>query len=211
MLQYLFENGKAVGHALWEHIYLCTTALLVGLLISFVFLILFYRYTKLMDKIVHFFNFLRLIPGVALLVIFMPVIGVGFLPTLLSLIVLTIPTLLINTHSGIKNIPPEILFCADSLGLGKWNVLFHIQLPIVFPFILLGIRTALVDLISIACVASLMGAGGLGRFILTGLAINNMDLILVGGVIITILALFCEFVLSAIQSGYSKKYLGVSK
>lgn len=103
MFQYLIENAEAVIDAFWQHVYLCGIALAAGLLIAFVLFIFFFRHPGFMDKIIHFSSFLRLIPGVAFLVIFMPVIGVGFLPTLLSLIVIAIPTLLIHTHSGIKN------------------------------------------------------------------------------------------------------------
>jgi osmoprotectant transport system permease protein len=88
------------------------------------------------------------------------------------------------------------------------QILFQIQIPIAYPFILLGIRTAVVDAITIATIASLMGAGGLGRYLLTGLSINNITLTLIGGVIITLLAFASEGLFGFMQRKIEYKYSG---
>jgi osmoprotectant transport system permease protein len=161
-----------------------------------------------MNGIINIFGFIRLIPGVALLVITMPVFGTGFLPALVSLSVLTIPSILICTYSGIKNISQAVIQSAIGLGMNSRQILFQIQIPIAYPFILLGIRTAVVDAITIATIASLMGAGGLGRYLLTGLSINNITLTLIGGVIITLLAFVSEGLFGFMQKKIEYKYSG---
>jgi osmoprotectant transport system permease protein len=180
-------------------------------LICALFCIATHRFPKSQERILQVFSFFRLIPGIALLVIFLPVFGVGTFPAVFSLTVIAIPTILINLLTGIRNVPPELRFSADSLGLSPWKRFLHIELPLAVPFLLLGIRTALVDLIAIAAIASLMGAGGLGRFVLTGLSINNMSMALSGTLLLTALALLSECLLGRLQDWYSIHYLGVQK
>ncbi|MCL2567923.1 MAG: ABC transporter permease [Oscillospiraceae bacterium] len=211
MLEFMQNNAGPLTNALWEHIFLCVTALLCGLLVCTVFCVATHPYPKAQEKIIHLFSFFRLIPGIALLILFLPVFGVGVFPAVFSLTLITIPTILINLLSGIRNVPPQIRYAADSLGLSPWQSFLHIELPMAVPFLLLGIRTALVDLIAIATIASLMGSGGLGRFVLVGLSINNMSMALAGTALLTALALLSECLLSRLQSWYSIHYLGVQK
>ena len=211
MFEFMQNHAHALAQALWEHIFLCAVALLCGILICTLFCIATHPFPKRQEKIIQVFSFFRLIPGIALLIIFLPVFGVGVFPAVFSLTVIAIPTILINLLSGIRNVPPEIRFSADSLGLSPWQSFLYIELPMAVPFLLLGIRTALVDLIAIATIASLMGSGGLGRFVLTGLSINNMSMALAGTFLLTALALLSEFVLSSLQNWYAIHYLGVQK
>ena len=211
MFAFIQNNLHALLEALGEHIFLCGMALLCGILICMLFCIATHPFPKSQDKIIQIFSFFRLIPAIALLILLLPIFGVGFFPAVFSLTLITIPTILINLLSGIRNVPPEIRFSADSLGLTPWQTFLHIELPMSIPFLLLGIRTALVDLIAIATIASLMGSGGLGRFVLTGLSINNLSMALSGTLFLTVLALLSEFFLSRLQTWYSTHYLGVQK
>ena len=76
------------------------------------------------------------------------------------------------------------------------------------PFLLLGIRTAIVDAVTIATVASLMGAGGLGRYVMTGLTINDYRLVVIGGILITAMALCGEILFGWMQRSLEYKYTG---
>jgi len=211
MFEFMQNNTGPLLAALWEHMLLCGLALLCGILICVLFCIATYSRPKAQERMIHVFSFFRLIPGIALLILFLPIFGVGLAPAVFSLTLITVPTILINLLSGIRNVLPEIRFSADSLGLSPWKTFLHIEFPLAVPFLLLGIRTALVDLIAIATVASLMGSGGLGRFVLTGLSINNMSMALSGTLLLTALALLSEFLLSRLQTWYSTHYLGVQK
>lgn len=97
---------------------------------------------------------------------------------------------------------------ALGLGLSDKQILFRVQLPIAVPFILLGLRTAVVDVVTVATVASLMGAGGLGRYVMTGLVINDMRLILIGSVLIAAMAFVSEALFGLIQKILEYKYTG---
>lgn len=208
LITYFISNKSDIFIALCQHLVLTCLAVIMGLVISSFILFFCLIKDKSMNGIINVFSFIRLIPGVALLVITMPIFGVGFLPALISLSVLTIPSILICTYSGIKNISPAVIQSALSLGMNRRQILFRIQIPITYPFILLGIRTAVVDAITIATVASLMGAGGLGRYVLTGLTINNLTLTLVGGVLITLLAFVSEVIFGFMQKKLEYKYSG---
>jgi osmoprotectant transport system permease protein len=207
LFHYAYENRAEITQMIIDHLSLCGLSLLSTCIISGIICI-FCRRNHHIEGLIHFFSFLRLIPGIAILIVSMPIFGVGFFPSAVSLTVLGIPSILVNTWSGMKNIAPSIIESAGGLGLTEKQILFHIQLPMALPFVLLGLRTAVVDVITIAAVASLMGAGGLGRYILTGLLINNAYLIIIGGGSITAIALFSEGILGYLQRRVEKTMSG---
>jgi osmoprotectant transport system permease protein len=208
LLAYFAENQGEILLALKQHIVLSGVAVLLGLAISLCICIISSMKQINIDRLINFFSFLRLIPGVALLVVAMPIMGTGAFPALCTLTLLTIPSILINTYAGIKNIPPATIESAISLGLENRQILFRIQLPIAVPFIILGVRTAVVDAVTVATIAALMGAGGLGRYVMTGLVINNMTLVLIGSILITIMAFGSEAILGIVQKHLEHKYTG---
>lgn len=207
-ISYIVENHDDINTAIKQHVVLSASAVSIGLIISLLICIVSTLIKLNIDRLINFFSFLRLIPGVALLVIALPILGVGFIPSVCSLTLITIPSILINTYSGIKNIPATTMESAISLGLTSRQILYRIQLPMALPFIILGIRTAVVDALTIATIASLMGAGGLGRYVLTGLSINNFSMVIIGSSLITLMALFTEVFLGLIQKRIQYKYTG---
>jgi osmoprotectant transport system permease protein len=182
--------------------------LVIGIVIALSITIIATYWKLDINTIINLFSFLRLIPGIAILLIAMPVLGVGTFPTIVTLTILTIPPILINCYSGIKNISPILVETSDAIGMTPRQILFKIQLPMASPFILLGIRTAVVDVIAIAIIAAYMGAGGLGRYILTGILINDMRMNLVGSILITLMAFASESFFGHLQRNIEKKCYG---
>jgi len=208
ILLYIAERNDEILLAARQHLVMSLAAVAIGLTISLTICIISSMRKINIDRLINFFSFMRLIPGVAMLVVAMPILGVGLFPAMVTLTVLTIPSILINTYAGIKNISPAVIESAVGLGLSDKQILFRVQLPISVPFILLGLRTAVVDVVTVATVASLMGAGGLGRYVMTGLVINDMRLILIGSVLITLMAFLSEALFGLIQKITEHKYTG---
>lgn len=208
VLEYISENSTEILVATYEHIYLCVVALGIGIIVALSITIIATYWKININSIINIFSFLRLIPGIAILVIAMPVLGVGTFPTLVTLTILTIPPILINCYAGIKNIAPTLVETSDAMGMTARQILFKIQIPMASPFILLGIRTAVVDVIAIATIAAYMGAGGLGRYILTGILINDMRMTIIGSILITIMAFISESFFGYLQRKIERKCYG---
>jgi len=132
------------------------------------------------------------IPSLALLAILIPLFGIGVLPALIALFVYSLLPIVRNTYVGLTTIPPSLLESAACLGLSRRADLFRIRLPLASPSILAGIRTSAVINVGSATLAALIGAGGLGEPILTGIQLRRNGLILEGAIPAALLALLVE-------------------
>ena len=121
-------------------------------------------------------------PSLALLVFMIPLLGIGSAPAIMALFLYSLLPIVRSTHSGLKNIPPDIRESAEALGLRYHNRLWAIELPLASPAILSGIKTSAVINVGTATLGALIGAGGYGQPILTGIRLDDMGLILEGAI-----------------------------
>lgn len=190
--------------ALKVHILLSIIAIIVGIILGVTLGIVSFKSKKISNYVMNLFNFLRIIPSLAILVLVMPLLGVGFLPALCALIILAIPPILINTYLGFNNIGKSIIEAAQGMGMNKKELLLKIQLPLALPLIVTGIRTSSIEVIASATLASYIGAGGLGDFIFKGLVLNDTKLLIVGGGSVAILSIISELILFIFQQTITK-------
>lgn len=134
-------------------------------------------------------NVLLTIPSLALLSILLPILGLGMAPAIVALTIYALLPILQNTVVGLNQLDPVYRQVADSLAMTRWQRLCRIELPLVTPALLAGIRTSTVWTVGIATICAFIGAGGLGDFINRGLALSNTRLLLVGAVPASLLAL----------------------
>jgi osmoprotectant transport system permease protein len=139
------------------------------------------------------------IPSLALLAVLIPVFGVGVVPALIALFVYSLLPIVRNTSVGLTTIPPSLLESAACLPLSPRARLLRIRLPLASPAILAGLRTSAVINVGSATLAALIGAGGLGEPILTGIQLRRNDLILQGAIPAALLALLVERVFDGIE------------
>ncbi len=132
------------------------------------------------------------IPSLALLAVLIPVFGVGVVPALIALFVYSLLPIVRNTSVGLSTIPPSLLESAACLPLTARARLLRVRLPLASPAILAGLRTSAVINVGSATLAALIGAGGLGEPILTGIQLRRNDLILQGAIPAALLALLVE-------------------
>lgn len=118
-----------------------------------------------------------------------PFIGTGLLPALIALIVLALPPLLINTILGFNEVSPLYKEVGAALGMDDQQLLRQIEIPLAMPYILNGVKLALIEIIASATLATYIGAGGLGALIFTGLGLFNMTYVFIGGVSVALLSL----------------------
>lgn len=148
-----------------------------------------------------FFGLLRVIPSLAVLLICIPIMGIGTAPSVTALTLLAIPPVLVNTALGFRNLPPAVLETALGMGMGKGRIFLTVKLPLAMPLILTGIRTSAVEVIASATLAAYIGAGGLGTLILTGLGLYRMDLLLVGGLSVAVISLAVDMMFHLLERG----------
>ena len=107
----------------------------------------------------------------------------GLYPTLLAMIILAIPPILVNTYAGVTEVDRDLVEAAHGMGFRGGQILRDVEIPVALPVILGGIRSAAVQVIATTTLGAILGIGGLGRFVVDGIAQND-DGMLFGGVVL---------------------------
>ncbi len=136
---------------------------------------------------------LQTVPSLAMLALLISLLGrIGMLPALIALTLYALLPILRNTCTGLAEVPVGLKMAATALGLSKRDRLLNIELPLAFPTLVAGVRTATVIAVGTATIAAFIGAGGYGERIVTGLALNDRALLLAGALPAALLALLLE-------------------
>ncbi|HTD35916.1 MAG TPA: ABC transporter permease subunit [Candidatus Limnocylindrales bacterium] len=146
----------------------------------------------------------RVVPSLAILTLALPLLGLGFRPALLALVVLALPPILVNTDVGLRSVPRTTLEAARGTGMTEGQVGLRVRWPLALPVVAVGVRTASVEVIASATLAAFIGGGGLGDYIVGGLQTSNPSELLLGAVAVAALALLADAAL-----GYAQKRLAV--
>lgn len=134
-------------------------------------------------------NFARALPTMGVLFLVVLLAGIGLVPVMVALIALAIPPILVNTYEGVRGVEPRLRDAAVGMGMRGREVLLRLELPVALPLILLGVRTAAIQVVSTATIAAYVGIGGLGRFIVDGQARREFDMVVAGSILVVALAM----------------------
>ncbi len=132
---------------------------------------------------------IQTVPSLALLCLLIPVFGVGTKPALAALCLYSLLPVVLNTFTGVRTVDPAHLENARAFGLTRPQILFRIVLPLASPTVLAGIKNATIVSIGTATLAALVGAGGYGAPIVSGLSLNDVPTILTGAIPAALMAL----------------------
>ncbi|MBD5654168.1 MAG: ABC transporter permease [Candidatus Eremiobacteraeota bacterium] len=141
----------------------------------------------------------RVVPSLAVLAIMLPLVGIGFLPSLVALALLAIPPIALNTDLGLRGVPEAVRDAARGLGMSAHQVRAQIDWPLALPVVFSSIRTAAVEVVASATLAAFIGGGGLGEYIVNGLAENDRPQLLEGAISVGILALLTQWLLGGVE------------
>ena len=175
-----------------EHLWLVSISLLIAILIGIPLGIIAAQRPAWGRIILGVTGIIQTIPSLALLVFMIPLLGIGGPPVILALFLYSLLPIVRNTHVGLQGIPPEIRDSAAALGLSPWAQFSLIELPMASKEILAGIKTSAVINVGTATLGALIGAGGYGQPILTGIRLDDLGLILTGAVPAALLALLVQ-------------------
>lgn len=206
--KYFTEHGGDYARLVIQHSLLSLIAIGLAVAVAVPLGYYCYRHERVRHYAVSFAQVLRIVPSLALLFLLIPIVGTGYFPALLALIVLGIPPILLNTILGFAEVPDLTNETAEALGMDGHQLLRRIQIPYALPYILAGIRLALIEIIASTSLAAYVGAGGLGTLIFTGLGLYRMDLLIIGGGSVAIMSLLMmllfEFAIRQLSYGGNK-------
>src|SRR5262249_38631017 len=182
-------------------------ALVAGIAVAIPLGILVYRFRYVARPIVYLAGTLQTIPSIALLAFMIPLFGIGAKPAIAALFLYALLPILRNTAAALFSIDPVLRKVSVGMGLTAWQRMRYIDLPLAAPTILAGIKTAAIINIGTATLAAFIGAGGLGEPIVTGLALNDVSLILQGAVPAALLAIITELAFEQMERVLIPKHL----
>lgn len=193
------------------HIEYLVLATLLGILIAIPVAILVHRSNAGSTIAINIGNIGRAVPSLAVLALMFPVFGLGFDSALFALTLLAVPPILINAVVGLRQVNPQILDSAKGMGLSNRQVLTGIQVPIAAPIIFAGIRTSAVLVVASVTLATFIGGGGLGDYIVEGYQRNSTAIALAGALSVAVLAIITEAGFAALQRTFTPKGLRIAQ
>ncbi|MCC4621354.1 ABC transporter permease subunit [Xanthomonas cassavae CFBP 4642] len=182
-----------------EHLALVGSSLGMALLIALPLGVLAARRPRLGQVVLSLTGVLQTLPSLAVFVFMIPLFGIGAKPAIAALFLYSLLPIVRNTHAGLTSIPRQLRQTAEAIGLPAWTRLWRIELPLARRTIVAGIQTAAVIDVGTATLGALIGAGGYGQPILTGIRLDDIGLILEGAVPAALLALLVQAVFEGLE------------
>ena len=182
--------------AIWKlgvrHIEIVLVAVAISTVLGVALGVAVSRYRGAGRALVALANIGQAIPSLAILGLVIPFLGIGPTPTVFALVLRGTLPILNNTFAGLVTVDYAAVEAGRGMGMRRWQVLAMIEFPLAFPVIMAGIRSATVVSISLATIAALIGAGGLGDLIYQGLAMVDATRLLAGSIPVAILAIAAD-------------------
>ena len=190
-----------------NHLVLVFISLFFAIMFAIPLGIMCWKFKNAGKIILSIVGVIQTIPSIALLVFMIPLLGIGFKPSIVALFLYSLLPIVRNTYSGLKDISVDIKESAEALGLPGAARLKLVELPIASRSILSGIKTSAVINVGTATLAALIGAGGYGQPIFTGIRLDNIHLVLEGAIPAAILALVVQGLFDLIELIFVSKGL----
>jgi osmoprotectant transport system permease protein len=172
-----------------DHLILVVISLGTAILFAIPLGVLAARHNRTGQAILALVGIVQTIPSLALFVFMIPLLGIGGPPAIVALFLYSLLPIVRNTHAGLRGIDTAILESAAALGLEPRASLRIVELPLAMRSIMAGIKTSAVINVGTATLGALIGAGGYGQPILTGIRLDDTALILEGAIPAAVLAL----------------------
>ena len=193
-------NRDLVDPAFWGHVKLSVTALTLAAATGILLGVACARIGRAAAFVVTTLaNLGRTVPTFAVMGIVLTLSTVGFWPAVVGLYLLAVPPILLNTFTGIREVDAGVTEASRGMGLRPLQILGRVELPIAVPLISAGVRTAAVEVVATATLAGLVGGGGLGQVVLSGLDTGQDDVLLAGAIPVALLALAAQLLFGGVE------------
>jgi osmoprotectant transport system permease protein len=197
-------GSDGIPNRLAEHLLLSFVTAIFAVLIALPLGVFFGHVGRGGFLAINLANVGRAMPSLALLALMLPValslkLGLGFWPTFFALVPLGIPPILTNSYVAVREVDRDIVEAARGMGLRELQVLSQVELPIAAPLIIDGVRNAAVAIVATATLGALVAGGGLGRYIVDGLARQDYPRLFVGAVLVALLSIAVELAFGVLE------------
>ena len=207
IIQTFHERFADWNLALFEHLQISLLSLLLAVFIAVPLGIILVKLPKLKEWLLQLTGVFQTIPSLALLGLFIPMLGIGKIPAVTALVIYALFPVLQSTITGLDSVDKNLQEAAEAFGMNRLERLRKFELPLAMPVIVSGVRTAAVLIVGTATLGALIGAGGMGSFILLGIDRNNTALILIGAISSAFLAILMNIVIKYLENKSLKKIL----
>ncbi len=187
-----WSGSDGIPHRLLEHLGYSALALVIAAAIALPLGALVGHTGRGGFIVVSFANLARAVPTLGLLLLVVTVTSIGLTPVIVPLIALATPPILVNTYEGIRGVDADIKDAAKGMGMKGPGVLLKAEVPVALPLILLGLRTAAIQVVATATIAAYAGIGGLGRYIVDGLSRKDYPSVVGGSILVVLLAVIVQ-------------------
>jgi osmoprotectant transport system permease protein len=188
-MTWLARNWDQVAVALYQHVAIALTALVIAFAIALPVGIWAARNARVYAVALAVAGFLYTIPTLALLALLIPIAGLGRTNAIIAMVAFALLVLIRNVATGLREVPAEVVDAARGMGMSARQRLLRIELPLALPVIVAGLRIAAVTVISVSVVAAYVNAGGLGTLIFSGIATDHAPKIWAGALTACALAI----------------------
>jgi osmoprotectant transport system permease protein len=186
---YLVSHPGEVLALLWQHLRMTGITLLVAIAIAVPIAILVTRVRWLRVPVMGGLGILYTIPSLALIIFLVPLFGLNATSVIVAMVLYTQVILVRNLTVGLDGINPAVLEAARGMGMSGWQRWWKVQVPLVLPVFVAGVRIAAIVSIAIATIGAKFNAGGLGKLLFDGIQTNRYDKIVAGSITVALLAL----------------------
>ena len=194
-----WQGDAGILHRTYEHVLMSGLSVLTAAVIALPVGIAIGHFGRGGILAINVSNIGRAVPSFAVLVIAVQLFGIGALPAFIALVALAIPPMVTNSYIGMREVDHDVREAARGMGMRERALLLRVELPIALPLIMAGIRTSAVNVVATATLAALVAWGGLGRFIVDGLGLQDYPMLFAGAVMVALLSLIVEFSLAGVQ------------
>ena len=207
-----------IGHAaeMWqlfvEHAYIVGVALVISIVTGVPIGVAITFNRKAADTVLYIAGIIMTIPSVALFGLMIPILapwdmGIGKVPAIIALVLYSQLPIIQNTHAAIKNIDPSIVDAGRGMGMKRFQIMWKVQIPLALGVISAGVRVAVVMSIGIAAIAAYIGAGGLGKYIFTGISTTYDAKLFAGAIGVSVMAIVADLVFGRLEKALMSKGL----
>ncbi len=199
-MSYIIKNPGIVWDLLLEHLQMTSLALLIAVLVALPLSLLITRYRWLSVPVIGTLGTLYTVPSLALIILLVPLFGLNSNSVVVAIAIYAQVILVRNITVGLQSIKPEILEAARGMGMNLWQRWWRVQVPLILPIFLAGLRLAAIVGIATATIGAKFGAGGLGVLLFDGIAqAGRYDKIWAGAIAVAILAFVINGALLALE------------
>lgn len=188
-MDYLLKNPAIVWKLLLQHLSMTCLTLVIAILVALPIALLITRYRWLNIPVLGVLGILYTIPSLALIILLVPFIGLNSWSVVTAMVMYAQVILVRSLVVGLQTIQPAVLEAARGMGMSPWQRWWQVQVPLILPIFLAGLRIAAVVTIAIATIGAKFGAGGLGTLLFDGIAqAGRYDKIWAGAITVSLLA-----------------------